>query len=382
METLFNLEDIENINTSPQVEVKQGDIWQLGRHRLLCGDCTIKENVDLLMNGNKADMVFTDPPYGMGKAIYNDDLNSDDLIDFHKNWIAISFEILKDNGSWYCWNNDIGVLNIYSEILKPLIKDKKLTFRNIITWDKGSGQGQNSPVARMYATADEKCLFVMKGIQGFDDNAYNYFEGFEPIRQYLRQCKEAMGWTNEIIQNILQLSSNRFHFLSKSQWSMITESNYNKLKAEAEKQRKEKNINNNAFCKEYSAFHKEYFELKKEYDKIKQEFYNSRAYFHNTHDNFNNVWHFYRVNNKKKMLECSGHDTPKPIELCERGIKTSSRENEIICDLFLGSGSTLIACERNNRICYGMEIDEYYCEYIIKRWQKYTNKKAIKIKGV
>ncbi|MCZ9878136.1 hypothetical protein OFP68_04520 [Brachyspira hyodysenteriae] len=47
--------------------------------------------------------------------------------------------------------------------------------------------------------------------------------------------------------------------------------------------------------------------------------------------------------------------------------------------VFLGSGSTLIACEHTNRICYGMEIDEYFCSVIIERWQKYTNKKAVKL---
>lgn len=346
--------------------VKSGEVWQLGNHRLLCGDCTIKSNVDLLMNDKKADCVFTDPPYGMDKNFQNDDLNNNDLIDFHKKWISLSFDLLKDNGSWYCWNNDIGILNIYSEILKPLIRDKKLTFRNIITWDKDNGNGMNSELGRMYAVVDEKCLFLMKGNQESSINAKDYDYKFEPIRLYLYNSRLAMRWSVEVMKTIVGHSDkSRDHWTSKSQWEFPSRKVYEKLQKEAEKQRKDNNINNDAFCKSYD-------DLLKEYE-------SKKAYFNNTHDNFNNVWHFYRVDNKKKMLEYAGHDTPKPIELCERGIKTSSRENEIVCDLFAGSGSTLIACENTNRVCYAMEIDAYYCSVIIDRWQKYTNQKAIKI---
>ena len=78
MSFLFEIDEIENINTSTQIEVKTGDLWQLGEHRLLCGDCTVKENIDLLMNGNKADMVFTDPPYNVYYSSKNQFLNSID----------------------------------------------------------------------------------------------------------------------------------------------------------------------------------------------------------------------------------------------------------------------------------------------------------------
>ena len=82
-----------------------------------------------------------------------------------------------------------------------------------------------------------------------------------------------------------------------------------------------------------------------------------------------------------KPLKNDLHPTMKPIELIVNAILNSSLENMIVFDGFLGSGSTLIACEHTNRICYGMEIEPHYCSVIINRWQKYTNKKAIKIKG-
>ena len=70
------------------------------------------------------------------------------------------------------------------------------------------------------------------------------------------------------------------------------------------------------------------------------------------------------------------HPTAKPVELCERAIRYSSDINKIVLDLFLGSGSTLIACEKLARKCYGMELDPKYCDVIVQRWEEFTGKKA------
>jgi len=70
------------------------------------------------------------------------------------------------------------------------------------------------------------------------------------------------------------------------------------------------------------------------------------------------------------------HPTMKPVELCSQAIVNSSVSDNLVLDLFLGSGSTLIACEKTNRICYGMELDEHYCDVIIKRWEDFTGNKA------
>ena len=96
----------------------------------------------------------------------------------------------------------------------------------------------------------------------------------------------------------------------------------------------------------------------------------------------NNVWHFNKiVGNTQEKKDAGNHATPKPIALCSRAIKSSSRESEIVLDLFGGSGSTLIACEQLKRICYMMELDPKYCDVIINRWEKYTGKKAELING-
>ena len=184
---------------------KLGDIYQLGQHRLICGDSTDSAVIDRLMDGVKADMVFTDPPYGMKKeseGVLNDNLNYDDLLDFNRQWIPLTFGALKDNGSWYCWGIDEPLMDIYSNILKPMAKENKITFRNLITWDKGNGQGQLSSGIMMYPIADEKCLFVMCGVQGFNNNQDNYFEGWEPVRQYLVGEAEKVGLTPQKLKEI------------------------------------------------------------------------------------------------------------------------------------------------------------------------------------
>ena len=68
----------------------------------------------------------------------------------------------------------------------------------------------------------------------------------------------------------------------------------------------------------------------------------------------------------------------KPIALCERAIKNSSKPGDLVLDLFVGSGSTLIACENTNRRCYAMDIEPKYCSVTLERWEKLTGKKAVK----
>lgn len=277
----------------------------------------------------------------------------------------MSFDHLKDVGSWYCWGIDEPLMDIYSNILKPMAKENKITFRNIITWDKGSGQGENSEDYRMYAIADEKCLFVMAGVQGFNTNADHYFEGWEPIRDYLLNSRLAMGWDVPTMKRIVGHSDLfRDHWTSKSQFNMPTREVYDKMKAEAERQRKEKGIENDAF--------------KREYDDIKREYYKTRAYFNNTDEIKNNVWHFKRTSAEERKTT-GGHATPKPLELCERAINTSSRKGELILDLFGGSGSTLIASEKLGRKCRMIELDERYCDVIRRRYTKFAKENGLKI---
>ena len=353
-------DEAPEIDEDAEPITKLSDIWQLGRHRLMCGDSTDKETVELLMDGKKADMVFTDPPYGMKKeadGVLNDNLNYDDLLEFNKKWIPLTFSNTKENGSWYCWGIDEPLMDIYSHILKPMAKKNEITFRNLITWDKGHGQGQNAEGFMMYPIADEKCLFVVRGIQCLTLNADQYWEEYEPIRKYLYDERIKCGWDIPTMKTIAGHSDkSRDHWTSKSQWNLPTKDVYEKFQAWAR---------NNGV----KAFEREYESLRREYESL-------RAYFDNTHDNMNNVWHFDRTSASERELT-GGHATPKPIALCARAIKSSSRENESVLDVFGGSGSTLIACEQLDRTCYMMELDPKYCDVIIKRWETLTGEKAV-----
>ena len=350
---------------------KVGDIYQLGNNRLMCGDSTSKEAVNRLMDGNKADLVFTDPPYGMKKeaeGVLNDNLNYDDLLQFNKQWIPHTFDALKDNGSWYCWGIDEPLMDIYSNILKPMIKANEITFRNLITWNKTHSNptyrvnGFNSEELRSYYAADEKCLFVMCGVQGFNNNSDNYFEAWEPIRQYLASEAEKAGIGAKELKEITGVGM-WGHWFTKSQWTFIPEEHYKKLQA---------------FGKEYGAFGKEYEQIKKEYEQIKKEYYSTRAYFNNTHDKMKDTWTIEITGNEERELT-GGHATPKPIALCSRAIKSSSREGEVVLDVFGGSGSTLIACEQLNRKCYMMELDCKYIQVIIERYIAFTGNKVYRL---
>lgn len=104
-ETEIIEDEAPEIDEENEPVTKLGDIWQLGNHKLMCGDSTDKATINKLMNGAKADLVFTDPPCGMKKeadGVLNDNLNYDDLLEFNKKWIPLTFEALKENGSWYC----------------------------------------------------------------------------------------------------------------------------------------------------------------------------------------------------------------------------------------------------------------------------------------
>ncbi len=341
----------------------KGDLYELNGHRVLCGDSLLIDDIDRLMQGEKADLASNDPPYGMKKeneGVANDNLNFDDLLQFNHDWITLQFSsVLKDNGSWYCWGIDEPLMDIYSNIIKPLIKTQKATFRNLITWHKdpsGLGDGQNNSQLRQYGSIDEKCLFVMCGVQGFNNNADNYFEGFEPIRKYLDDERIKLGWTKGDYNKILNATNKSQHHLSQSYFGLITKQDYQKLQD---------------YCKanNIDAFKKEYEEIKKEYEEIKKEYYSTRAYFDNTHDNMTNVWDIGRTKGAERE-QTGGHATPKPLELCQRVIKSSCPQNGLVVDAFLGSGSTLIAAEQTNRRCYGIELEEKYCDVIVTRWVK------------
>ena len=243
-----------------------GDVWVLDKHRLMCGDSTNVTAFDKLMDGTKADMIFTDPPYGMsyggGRAagstkkgalvkahgmIINDDLQGNDLIALVRDAIATSTALMKEGGALYAcftWRT-------YSEFQAGL-ESCGHKVKACIVWDKKSiGLGNSN---------------------------------YRPQHEFIFYCG--------------------------GQW----------------------------------------YGDKSESD----------------------VWHMSRGATGKYV-----HPTQKPVELVERALSNSSKAGDVVIDCFGGSGSTLIACEKNNRHSRLMELDPKYCDVIIKRWQEFTGKEAI-----
>ena len=350
------LTDADDVPEVPEeATTKPGDVWLLGEHRVMCGDSTKAADVALLMAGEKAVLLHADPPYGMGKekdGVLNDNLYADKLDKFQLDWWKAFRPHLEDNASAYIWGNAPELWRLWYR--GGLEESERLTMRNEITWDKKEDNptmlvsGVPLKSRRMYHPT-EHCLFFMLGEQGFNNNADNYWEGWEPIRTYLVQEMNKCGWATADLNRITgtQMAG---HWVTKSQWGLITAENYNKIKQAAQK---------------HDAF-------KREHDRIKEEWYETRAFFDNTHDSMTEVWQFERV----KGADRHGHATPKPVEMMERVMKSSAPTGAVTIEPFLGSGSTLIGAEKTGRKCYGMELDPKYCDVIVKRWEDFTGKKA------
>lgn len=363
-------DEIPEVEEDVEPTTKMGDVWQLGSHRLVCGDSTDAETVKKLMNGKTADCVFTDPPYGMKKesdGVLNDNLNYDDLLAFNKKWIPLTFEHLKDMGGWYCWGIDEPLMDIYSHILKPLARRNEIVIRNYLTWAKHSAFGMKSSLMLSYPRETEKCWFVVKGANWNNNNAEFFNYKYQPIVDYLNEQAQIVGLNSKKLRELtgVQMWS---HWFTHSQFTVIPENHYKKLQ--------EKYNKDGAFL----LSHAELRELIGSVDDKKQpdKPYFDLTWFDDGDIPLTDVWRN-SITTIKERENTGGHATPKPLKICERGIVTSTKVGEIVLDLFGGSGSTLIACEQLDRTCYMMELDPKYCDVIIKRWEALTGEKAVLI---
>lgn len=236
---------------------KRGDIYQLGRHRLMCGDSTAIDMVEKLMAGQKADCVVTDPPYNTGMQgkseptwlahFFNDSIEN--WPQFLSDCLGNMNLVTKGECAFYVFIDWRRVADIKAEL------EKLMDVKNVIVWDK-----QVHGLGSDYKFTYELCVVGKKG----------------------------------------------------------------------------KPKINNRFGLDYQ-----------------------------------DIWRVQRQMGRNK-----DHATAKPIELLSKPIKHASKQDDIVLDLFGGSGSTMMACEQLNRICYMMELDEKYCDVIIKRWEDFTGQKA------
>ena len=344
--------------------VAYGDVWKLGNHRVMCGDSTSKTDVARLANGEVAELLHADPPYGMGKegdGVANDNLYKEKLDKFQMDWWQAFRPYVVENGSAYIWGNAPELWRLWYQ--GGLSKSEPITFRNEITWHKNLAQGIASGQHRMFPTATERCLFFMLGVQGFNTNSDNYWEGWEPLRLYLEKEMLSMGWNTKKLNEITSLKSTASHWVTKSQWIFITKENYYLIQKEA---------NGKAFKQDYEKLKQDYEKLKQDYEKLKQDFYQTRAYFDNVHENMTDVWNYDVVPSSDRH----GHATPKPVAMMARIMRSSLPEGGLCLEPFAGSGATLIGAEQTGRRCYTMEMNPEYCDVIIQRWENLTGQKA------
>jgi DNA modification methylase len=344
-----NVNEAETLKEQYGTEL--GQYWQIGAHRLFIGDSAFDlAGVARLMDGRKAVLVHADPPYGMGKeseGIANDNLYREKLDLFQMAWWKACRPHVDDNGSVYVWGQAEDLWRLW--YCGGLRDSERLTFRNEIIWEKQGAQGIGSEAHRQYPTASERCLFFMLGEQGFNVNASNYWEGWAPIVDYLEEQRQLAGWSIKDTKRIAGHSEQSgCHWFDKSQWSMPTREVYEAWQHKAESS---------------DAFKREYDELKREYDELKREFYSTRAHFDNAHANMTDVWHFDRVTGDDRM----GHATPKPVEIMERIVKSSTPEGGLVYSPFLGTAPEMVTCQNLGRVCYGADVDAGYAALVIHR---------------
>jgi DNA modification methylase len=305
----------------------------------------------MVMRGERARCIFTDPPYGLGKEIENDNLKREDWVTFYTLFTDNMLDFAIVNSYVFVWGYFDTLSNYWQEVIKPR---GDCNFRNFIIWRKKHIQGRNAKEFRQFPEEYEAALLYIFG-QPFQNgpwstspNAEYYPEIFEPIRVYLDGERQKMGWDIPTTKKIVGHSDlSRDHWFGRSQWTMPTREVYEKFQQAG---------CGDAFCKDYD-------ELRKDYDEL-------RGYFDNT-NGMTDLWEF-----ERQTID-TRHPTVKPVEVCERGIIATSQRGEIVMDVFLGSGTTLIACERLNRKCRAVEISPAYCAVAIQRWVDMTHGEPI-----
>ena len=354
--------DPDDVPEAPEEPVtKPGDVWLLGKHRVMCGDSTAITDVEKLMAGSKAALMHADPPYGMGKAsdgVANDNLYNDDLDSFQMEWWATFRPFLLDNASAYIWGNAPELWRLWYKA--GLGSSEKLELRNQIVWDKKAIPGMASAGLTQYPVASEHCLFFQIGNQFLGNvNADDFPKTWEPLRSYLADEAKAAGVGSPEIKSLCGVQMYG-HWFTRSQFTLIPEKHYVTLQA----------IYTGRFIRPWR-------QLKTEWDKVKggptSEIQGARSYFDNAHDVMRDVWEFSRVTGEERH----GHATPKPVAMMERVMLSSLPKGGLCVEPFGGSGSTLMGAERTGRICYAMELNPAYCDVIVKRWEDYTGNTAI-----
>ena len=280
-------DEVPDLPKEPQSKI--GEIYQLGEHRLMCGSSTSQEDVQKLMNGELAEMVWTDPPYnvdyegGTGLKIQNDNMSDGQFYQFLHDFYSTTVRIMHNGSPIYVAHADSEGVNF-----RKAMQDAGLPIKQCIIWVKNS---------------------LVLGRQ-------DYQWQHEPI---------LYGWKPG--------AKHRWYGMFDKTTVLDDEVDIKKLK-------------------------------KEELQALVNHYRNERKT---------------TVVRQDKPARNAEHPTMKPVGLIIKFLMNSSRRGDIVYDGFGGSGSTLIACEKLERKCYIMELDELYCDVIIKRWEDFTGETAVKL---
>lgn len=362
VEGLTDEDEVPDLDNIDPLSIR-GDVWQLGHNRVMCGDSTMVDDIEKLTQGEKAQLLHADPPYGMGKegdGVANDNLYNEDLDKFQMDWWLAFRGSLVDNGSAYIWGNAPDLWRLW---YRNMCDTELLELRNQIVWDKKSIPGMKSPLMTQFPETTEYCLFFQIGQQFIGSiNAEDYPEEFDAVRLYLSAEADRLSLKPSSIKSICGVSMYS-HWFTKSQFTLIPEKHYQKL------------------AEELGGFSKPWIELKSEWDKIKGKgsdpIKQGRSFFDNAHEVMRDVWEFPRVTGEERHE----HATPKPVAMMERVMKSSLPPKGLCLEPFGGSGSTLMGAEKSGRRCYSMELQPFYVDVIVNRWQNFTGKEAIHIES-
>lgn len=295
------LEDIVEPKT------KLGDVWKLGRHRLMCGDSTSQEDVATLMKGEMVDLIITDPPYNVNygdkadmldtylqkghrnnSRIKNDNMDNESFYSFMLQIYQSAYEFMREGAAIYVFHAEST-----GHIFRQAFLDAGLKLAQCLIWEKNAFVlGRQD-----YQWRHEPCLY------GWKEGAAHYFIN------------------------------------DRTQDTVILEDDVD-------------------------------FEAMKKADLI--------AYIEDMHRKYKDQT---SVIYENKPTRNDIHPTMKPVTLIGRLMSNSSKSGWNVLDLFGGSGSTLMAAEQLGRTAFLMELDEKFCDVIVKRWEEYTGQSAIRISG-
>ena len=294
----------DDYNPSDDLEkpakTREGDIYALGRHRLICGDSTDPQIIDILCGSTVVDLYLTDPPYNVDyasknkalnaaekgnriqKEIANDRMADGQFREFLNKALNAADRHLKPGGVFYIWHAGTEGFNFISAV-----RDTGWEFKQVLIWNKN-----NMVLGRQdYQWKHEPCLY------GWKPGAGHYFiDSRSQLTVYANEAGEF----------------------------------------EPEKMTKA-----------------ELVDLVKKIGQLPTD-----------------------LIDEDKPLRSADHPTMKPLKLMGRCVKNSTRPGEVVLDSFGGSGSTLMACEQLDRVCFTVELDPHYVDVIIKRWEEYTQEEA------